>query len=271
VKILDLERLAARIRFEVVKMSNRAGTPHLGGALSCVDILVAAYWTAIRIDPANPAAPDRDRLILSKGHAVSALYATLAAKGFIALGVLERYNENGDHLPEQPSPNCIPGVEWATGSLGHGLSVGAGIALAGRISGQQYRVIVIVSDGECQEGAVWEAAMFAAKQRLGQLMVVVDYNKWQATGRSNEVMALEPLPAKWEAFGWRCREVDGHDVAALVGAMRGTSGQYGQPIAIVANTVKGKGVSFMEDDNNWHYRSPNADEVVQARRELGVE
>ena len=269
--VTELERRAARIRFEVVKMSNRAGTPHLGGALSCVDILVAAYWTAMRIDPTDPAAPDRDRLILSKGHAVSALYATLAVRGFIPLDDLARYNENGGHLPEQPSPNCVPGVEWATGSLGHGLSVGAGLALAGRIAGRPYRVIVVVSDGECQEGAVWEAAMFAATHRLGQLMVVVDYNKWQATGRSNEVMALEPLRTKWEAFGWRCREVDGHDLAALVDAMRETSGQHGQPIAIVANTVKGKGVSFMEDDNNWHYRSPSAAEVLQAGRQLGVE
>lgn len=267
--VAELERLAREIRFELVKMSHRAETAHLGGALSCVDILVAAYWGALGVDPKNPRRPDRDRLILSKGHAISALYAALAVKGFFPRADLEHYNENGGHLPEQPSPGCAPGVEWATGSLGHGLSVGVGMALAARIQQRGYRVVVVMSDGECEEGSVWEAAMFAARRRLAKLTAVIDYNKWQATGRSQEIMALDPLRAKWEAFGWRSREVDGHDLPALVQALA-EAGQEGEPMAIVAHTVKGKGISFMEDDNNWHYRSPTAEEVAQAARELGV-
>lgn len=267
----DFEQIARRIRFELVKMSHRAETAHLGGALSCVDILVAAYWHALRVDPGNPVWPDRDRLILSKGHAISALYATLALKGFFPVSALEEYNQNGGHLPEQPSPGCAPGIEWATGSLGHGLSVGVGMALAGRIQGRDYRVIVVMSDGECEEGSVWEAAMFAARQRLGSLTAVIDYNKWQASGRSNEIMAIEPLKSKWEAFGWTCYEVDGHDLGQLVKAFGHTRESEGSPVAFIANTIKGKGISFMEDDNNWHYRSPTAEEVMRAARELGIE
>jgi transketolase len=266
----ELEKLAGHIRFELVKMSHRAGTAHLGGALSCVDILVATYWGALNVNPQNPNRPGRDRLILSKGHAISALYATLAVKGFFPISSLEEYNRNGGHLPEQPSPGCAPGVEWATGSLGHGLSVGIGMALAGRIQGRKYRVVVVMSDGECEEGSVWEAAMFASKHGLTKLMAIIDYNKWQATGRSNEIMALDPLKSKWEAFGWRCYEVDGHDLRQLVEACWTTSDQDGKPIAIVAHTVKGKGISFIEDDNNWHYRSPTTEEVMQAAAELKI-
>ncbi len=270
-QIPELEYLARKIRFELVKMSHRAETPHLGGALSCVDILVAAYWTALAIDPRDPTSHNRDRLILSKGHAVSALYATLALKGFFPLSDLENYNQNGGHLPEQPSPGCVPGVEWATGSLGHGLSVGAGMALAAKIQERGYRVIVVMSDGECEEGSVWEAAMFAAQHGLDRLMAIVDYNKWQATGRSNQIMSLDPLRAKWEAFGWMSREVDGHNLKALVEALGESPNSQGRPVAVIAHTVKGKGISFMEDDNNWHYRSPNAEEVSKAAHELEIE
>lgn len=270
VTISELEGLSRKIRFELVKISHRAKTAHLGGALSCVDILVAAYWAALNIDPAAPSALDRDRLILSKGHAVSALYATLAIKGFFPLSELEKYNQNGGHLPEQPSPGCALGVEWATGSLGHGLPVGAGMALAGKIKKKDYRVLVVMSDGECEEGSVWEAAMFAAQHRLNRLMAVVDFNKWQATGRSCEILALEPLKAKWEAFGWQCHEIDGHDLAALVDVMGTKGGRSERPVAVIAHTIKGKGVSFMEDDNNWHYRSPTAEEVVKAAAELRI-
>lgn len=266
----ELEKLARKIRFELVKISHKAQTAHLGGALSCVDILVAAYWAALNVDPTAPSAPDRDRLILSKGHAVSALYATLAMKGFFPLSELERYNQNGGHLPEQPSPGCVPGVEWATGSLGHGLPVGAGMALAGKIRNKNYRVLVVMSDGECEEGSVWEAAMFAAQHKLNRLMAVVDFNKWQATGRNHDIMALEPLKAKWQAFGWLSYEVDGHNLSVLVEVMRDRVGQDERPLAVIAHTIKGKGISFMEDDNNWHYRSPTAEEVIQAARELGI-
>jgi transketolase len=266
----DLERIAAELRAEVIGLSHRAKTPHLGSSLSCLDLLTALYWQFLRIDPANAADPNRDRLILSKGHAAPALYTTLCARGFFPRTLLEEYGRDGAALAEQPAPGCAPGVEWATGSLGHGLSAGVGMALAGRIQGKDYRTVVILSDGECNEGSVWEAALFAAAQKLGSLIVLVDYNKWQATGRSNQVMALDPFRAKWEAFGWESYEVDGHDFAEI-GAALACAELPGRdkPLAIVAHTVKGRGVSFMEDDNNWHYRIPNADEVGRARVELG--
>jgi len=268
---LDAMKTAARsIRGRVVEMSHAAKAPHLGSALSCVDILVAAYWGVLRVDPAHPADPARDRFILSKGHAAMALYAALAERGFFAPSLLEEFNRPGGRLAEHPSLGCAPGVEASTGSLGHGLPLGLGMALAQRIQGFPTRVVVLMSDGECQEGSVWEAALFAAAQRLDRVAVVIDYNKWQATGRTDEIMAMNPLAAKWEAFGWTALEVDGHDLAALVDALGRVPDRSGRPLAVVAHTIKGKGVSFMEDDNNWHYRIPTADEVRAARRELGL-
>ncbi len=267
----ELELMSRRIRGKVIELSHKAGTPHLGSSLSCVDILVAAYWGGVlAIDPKNPSAPDRDRFILSKGHAATTLYTTLAYRGFFPMEVLDTYMDPGSRLAEQPSPGCVPGVEVATGSLGHGLSLGVGMALAGRIQGRSYRVFAVVSDGECNEGSVWEAALFAPAQRLDNIVVIVDYNKWQATGRSNEVMALQPLRQKWEAFGWSASEVDGHDLGALVKALRNVPDGSGKPIALVAHTVKGKGIPFMEDDNNWHYRSPDAKELQTAKTLLGL-
>lgn len=262
----DLATLAARVRADVVGMSQRAGTAHLASSLSCVDILVAAYGAVLRIDPHRSSDPGRDRLILSKGHAVSALYAVLARTGFFPAKDLEKFNVDGSHLPEQPSPACVLGVEWATGSLGHGLNVGIGMALAGRIQKRDYRTFVILSDGECNEGTTWEGAMFAPAHRLNHLAVAVDYNKWQATGRSEEILSLKPLAQKWQAFGWDTVEVDGHDLPALVQAL--TVVHPEKPRAIIAHTTKGKGVSFMEDDNNWHYRSPTPEEVALAEKEL---
>jgi transketolase len=264
-----LEALARAIRFELIAISHRAQSAHLAGALSCVDLLVALYWTRVRVDPLRPDDPARDRLIFSKGHAISALYTTLAKKGFFSEEELLQFNVEGSRLPEQPSPGCVPGVEWATGSLGHGLGVGLGMALASRIRKIPYDVYVVMSDGECQEGSVWEAAMLAPRLGLGHLTVLIDFNKWQATARSNEVMAMEPLKAKWEAFGWETREIDGHKIGEIVDALHAPR-RPGVPLAIVAHTVKGRGVSFIEDDNNWHYRSPNAEEVAQARRELQI-
>lgn len=263
-----LAALAARVRADVVRMSQQAGTAHLASSLSCVDLLVAAYGAVLRIDPRRPSDPGRDRLILSKGHAVSALYAVLARTGFFPAKDLEKFNADGGHLPEQPSPGCAPGVEWATGSLGHGLNVGIGMALAGRIQKRGYRTFVILSDGECNEGTTWEGAMFAPAHRLNHLTITVDYNKWQATGRSEEILSLKPLAQKWQAFGWDTVELDGHDLPSLVQAL--TVLHPEKPRAIIAHTTKGKGVSFMEDDNNWHYRSPTPEEVALAEKELGV-
>jgi transketolase len=266
-----LKRMAARLRGRVVEMSHAAQAAHLASALSCCDILAAAYWHALRIDPKKPDDPLRDRFILSKGHAAAALYAALAFRGFYEEAVLDTYCQDGGKLAEHPPAHGLPGVEAATGSLGHGLSIGAGMALAARINGQRYRVFAVLSDGENNEGSVWEAAMFAAGQKLANLCVVVDYNKWQATARSNETLALAPLREKWAAFGWDAHEVDGHDVADLARRLAAIPDHgEGKPVALVANTVKGKGVSFMEDDNNWHYRAPTAEEVRKAHVELGL-
>jgi transketolase len=260
--------IAAQTRAKLVQLSHQSGAPHLGSSLSCVDILAAVYWHCLRIDPSRPHDPDRDRFILSKGHAAPALYTVLAQRGFFPEALLDTFGDDGGQLPEQPSPQCVPGVEAATGSLGHGLGIALGMALAGRIHDRSFRVIVLMSDGELNEGSVWEAAMFAAARKTGTLTAIIDYNKWQATDRSQEVMALEPLAEKWRAFGWRTFEVDGHDLRALVELLNRPADSAGQPTAILAHTIKGKGVSYMEDDNNWHYRIPTAEEVLSARREL---
>ena len=264
----ELAAIARRIRARVVEMSHVAETPHLGSSLSCVDMLVAAYWGVLRIDPQKPLDPDRDRFILSKGHAATALYVTLAERGFFDPKLLDTYNEDGAALPEHPGLQCVPGVEAATGSLGHGLPIALGMALAARIENRPSRSLVLMSDGECEEGSVWEAAMFAPAQKLDTVTVMIDYNKWQATGHSDEIMALAPLVEKWLAFGWDACEVDGHDLDALLAALGRATDGSGRPRAIVCHTVKGKGVSFMEDDNNWHYRIPTAEEVEKARVEL---
>jgi len=213
---------------------------------------------------------NRDRFILSKGHAAKALYATLAYRGFFDVALLQTFNEPGGCLPEHPGPHCVPGVEAATGSLGHGLSLGLGMALAGRVARRDYRTYVLVSDGECNEGSVWEAAMMAASQSISSLTVIVDFNKWQATGRSEDVLALAPLADKWRAFGWDACDVDGHDTESLAEALDPSAARGSKPRAIIAHTVKGKGISFMEDDNNWHYRIPTADELDAALQELGL-
>jgi transketolase len=268
--VAELEALSRKLRFKLIEMSHAAGTPHLGSALSCVDLLVAAYWKLVRINPAEASNPLRDRFILSKGHAASALYATLAERGFFPKDWLDSFAKHGSPLAEQPSPNCAPGVELATGSLGHGLPVGIGMALAARIQKQDYRVTVLMSDGECNEGTVWEAALLAPAQKLGNLAVIIDYNKWQATGRSNEVMNLPSLKNKWAAFGWAASEIDGNNMREVVKTIEALPSKGDQPVAIIANTIKGRGVSFMEDDNNWHYRIPKAEEVLAAKKELQI-
>jgi transketolase len=266
----EAKRIAAQLRGKLVEMSHKAKTPHLGSSLSCCDIVVTAYWNVLRIDPSSPLHPNRDRFILSKGHAATTLYAALAMRGFFPLEMLEEYNKDGGFLAEHPGPNCVPGVEAATGSLGHGLPIGLGMAMAAKIAEADYRVYVLMSDGECNEGSVWEAAMFAPAMKLDNVCVIVDYNKWQATARSNETLALAPLADKFTAFGWTVHETDGHDIESLTKLMRPPHEKIGRPTAIIAHTVKGRGVSFMEDDNNWHYRIPTADELSTARKELGL-
>lgn len=263
----SLQTLASRLRANVIEMSHRAEAAHLASALSCIDILAILYSSVLNVNPMDPRKVDRDRFILSKGHAAAALYATLAWKGFIAPEQLLTYAQQNSLLEEHPSPK-LPGVEAATGSLGHGLPIANGMALAARIQNLPYRVFVLMSDGECNEGSVWEAAMFAAAHGLERLTAIIDFNKWQATGRSREVLHLDPLADKWRSFGWTVTELDGHDHEKLLAVL--TQAPSGRPHAIIAHTVKGKGVSFMEDDNNWHYRVPTEQEVRDAKAELGV-
>lgn len=269
--IANLRSHARELRMRIIENSCRTSTPHLGSCLSCVDILVALYFDVLRIDPRNPRDPNRDRFILSKGHGAPALFQVLARCGFYPESMLDDYGKDGGIFAEHPpTPDQLAGIEAATGSLGHGLPMGLGIALAGRIHRLDYRVYCVLSDGECNEGSVWEAAMMAVAQKASNLCVIVDFNKWQATGRSREVLALDPLLDKWSAFGWRAVEVDGHDFSAIGNALRDFPSNDGRPTAIIAHTVKGKGVSFMEDDNNWHYRIPTMDEVTASKKELGV-
>lgn len=267
----SLELLLRQMRGEIISLTQRKKVPHLGSDLSCIDILAVLYWRVLRIDPKDPYAGNRDRFILSKGHAAKALYTALAYRGYFDAALLNTFNDEGGCLPEHPGPHCVPGVEAATGSLGHGLSMGLGMALASRITHRDYRVYVLLSDGECNEGSVWEAALMAAAQSVSTLTAIVDYNKWQATGRSRDVLALDGLVEKWRAFGWEACEIDGHDTTALETALQPGENPGTKPRAIIANTVKGKGVSFMEDDNNWHYRIPTAEQVDAAFRELGLQ
>lgn len=265
----DLRKIAAEIRLRIIRMSQSGHAAHLASSLSCADLVVAAYFNFLRLSAEAPDDPNRDRFILSKGHAISTLYATLAKKGFFPWDLLDTFNEDGGSLPEHPTPHCVSGVEAATGSLGHGLSLGIGQALAAKIQGLPYRVMVLMSDGECNEGSVWEAALFAPVHKLNNLIAVIDFNKWQATGRSEKVMQLSPLKEKWSAFGWQAHEIDGNSFSEILAAFEQIPQTLDKPTAIIAHTVKGKGISFMEDDNNWHYRIPNDEEVNRAKKELG--
>ncbi len=268
--ISALETLAREIRFRTIRNSYLTGTPHLGSCLSCTDLLVWLYWNVLRLDPKNSQWPGRDRFILSKGHAAPVLFQVLAERGFYPRAHLEDYGQDGSIFGEHPpTPDHLAGIEAATGSLGHGLPMGLGMALAASIQGQAYQVYAVLSDGECNEGSVWEAALMASAQKVQNLTLFVDYNKWQATGRSNEVLGLAPLAEKWKAFGWATAEIDGHSFEAMADALGGLS-RDPRPKAIVCNTVKGKGIPFMEDDNNWHYRIPTADEVVQCANVLQI-
>ena len=224
----------------------------------------------LRVDPENPSVIERDRFVLSKGHAAPVLFQVLAESGFFSKELLETYGQDGSLFGEHPpTPSHLPGVEAATGSLGHGLPMALGMAIAARIQGHSYDVYAVLSDGECNEGSVWEAALMAAAQRVSNLTIFIDYNKWQATGRSNEVLGLAPLEEKWRAFGWATVEIDGHSFQEMTQALKSLP-QESRPKAFICNTVKGKGIPFMEDDNNWHYRIPTADEVVQCAQLLGI-
>lgn len=266
--VADTEALALRIRRHAVNMTRAGKSSHVGSVLSMADIMAVLYGRVLRVDPARPDRPDRDRFLLSKGHAGAGVYATLAERGFFSVDELATHCQDGSRLSGHVSHKGVPGVELSTGSLGHGLSVAAGMALAAKLDDQDHRVFVVLSDGECDEGSVWEAVMFAAHHRLDNLTVVVDYNKIQSLAPVAETLALEPFTDKWRAFGWSVTEVDGHDHAALERALAGAPVQSGLPSVTIAHTTKGKGVSFMEDTVLWHYRSPQGDEFDAAMAEL---
>lgn len=252
-------------------MVHRGGASHIGSCLSIADLLAVLYGGVLRVDPARPDWPERDRFLLSKGHGAAILYAVLAESGFFPRDWLDEFCCDGGRLFGHVTANGIPGVEASTGSLGHGLAMGCGMALAARFDGRPSRVFVILSDGEMDEGSTWESALFAGHHRLDGVTAIVDYNQIQSFGRTAEVLDLEPLADKWRAFRWAVREIDGHDHASIDAALSAVPFEAGRPSAIVANTVKGKGVSFMEDQLAWHYKTPNADELARALAEIGAE
>jgi len=264
----ETEALALRLRRHVVRMCSAGGSSHVGSGLSIADIVALLYGEVLRVDPANPDWADRDRFILSKGHAGACIYAALAESAFFPVAQLAAHYRNGSNLSGHVSHKNVPGVELSTGSLGHGLGVGAGMAMQLRRMGGRQRVFVLLSDGECDEGSNWEAALFAAHHRLAKLCAIVDYNKLQSLAPVEDTLALEPFADKWRAFGWTVDHVDGHDHRALGAAFHAAS-QSDRPACIIADTIKGRGVSFMEHQVLWHYRSPQGAELEAALLELG--
>jgi transketolase len=268
---LELKEQACRYRREIIRCICRTPGGHFGSALSVIELLTVLYHRVLRIDPAAPDDPGRDRFILSKGHAAIALYCVLAEMGFFPRECLDTFGLRGTILGGHPDMIKVPGVEASTGALGHGLSFAVGAALAGKMSGRDYRVFALLGDGECQEGSVWEAALFAPCHRLDNLTVIIDYNKMQAMDRLDKIVSLEPLARKWDAFGWKVSEVDGHDLGALTDIFSRLPREPDRPGLIIAHTVKGKGVSFMEGEPIWHYRLPDDEERKVICRELGLD
>jgi transketolase len=266
--VASVAQLARRIRYADLEMISRAQLGHIGGDYSVADILATLYGAVLRVNPAEPADPSRDRFILSKGHSAAALYATLAACGYFREADLATFAQPLSALNGHPNRTKVPGVETNTGPLGHGFPVAVGCALAARLTGSSSRTFVVVGDGELQEGSNWEAAMTGAHHRLGNLTAVVDRNGLQQGAKTEDTKELEPLPDKWASFGWEVRVVDGHDHAALFGAL--TPAGRDRPVCVIANTIKGKGVSFMEDRVEWHHKVPSAEQVVAARQELAA-
>lgn len=267
---MNSQELARRVRIDAVRMVHEHHASHIASALSVVDILAVLYHDIMHIDPRDPLMEDRDRLILSKGHAGVAIYATLAEMGFFGLDKLDWYYSDGSIYSGHVSHKGVPGVELSTGSLGHGVCVAVGMAIAAKRMQRTHRVYAIVGDGECDEGAVWEAALFARQYGLNNLTIVVDHNKMQAMGTCEAVMNLNDLAEKWKAFGWHVISVkDGNNHDQLRTALGSTDTEL--PTCIIANTVKGKGVSFMENNLLWHYRDPQGEAYIQAMQELGAE
>jgi len=267
---IDLYALSKRLRLQSVRMTHLAKASHVGSCLSMVDLLAVLYGKILQVDPVRPDWPERDRFILSKGHGCAAYYAVLAEAGFFPLEWLDTFYQNGSHLAGHSTHTCVPGIEISTGSLGHGLSIATGMALAAKRDGKSYRVYCLLSDGECDEGSTWEPILFAPQHKLDNLVAIVDYNKIQSLGTVKEVMELDPFADKWRSFGWAVREVDGHNLEAIEAILSNLPYEVGKPSCLIAHTIKGKGVSFMENRLLWHYRSPQGEEYAAALAELGV-
>jgi transketolase len=266
--IPELEKMARQLRRHVITMIATAGSGHPGGSLSAADIVTALYFKAMRHDPKNPQWPDRDRFVLSKGHAAPILYAALAECGYFPVEELSTLRKLDSRLQGHTDRTLTPGVEMSAGSLGQGLSYGIGIALAGRLDKRDYRVYVLLGDGECDEGQVWEAAMFAPHHRMDNITAIIDHNDLQLDGRVCDIMGLEPLADKWRAFNWNVLEINGHDIKEILQALKKAGEVIGKPTVIIAHTIKGKGVSFMEGNVDFHGKAPSPQETEIALKEL---
>jgi transketolase len=267
-EVAEYKNIAKHIRRTILNMIYRTKSPHIGSSLSMVEILVALYFRVLSIDPEKPNDPNRDRFVLSKGHGCPALYATLTQRGFFSKDVLDRFAIDGGYLEQHPTRDVSAGIEISSGSLGHGLSLGAGMAIAAKYDRYSYRVFVFLGDGELDEGSNWEAIMFAAHHELDSLVAIVDYNKLQILGRTSEVLNLEPLADKWRSFGWAVREIDGHDFKQIIETLEKTPFLSRKPSVVIAHTIKGKGISFMEDELCWHDKYPDEEEYKKALAEL---
>jgi len=268
IKTNFLKKKASKVRKTILEMLYKSREPHIGSCLSCVEILTALYFDILKIDKKNPLAEGRNRFILSKGHAVPALYAILAEAGLISARDLSLFTTNGSSLAAHPVLGVLNAIEVSTGSLGHGLALGAGMALVAKHDHKDYRVFVLLGDGECDEGAIWETALFASHHRLNNLVAIIDNNKIQGFGRTAQVLNLEPLLVKWQAFGWGGKNIDGHNFPALLKALKDIPCVKGKPTVLVAATVKGKGVSFMENTLLWHYQTLDSQKFNQAIKEI---
>ena len=266
----DLQAIARRVRRHIVTMIGAAKSGHPGGSLSAVEILVTLYFDVMRHDPANPKWPERDRFILSKGHAAPVLYAVFAEAGYTPADSLNTLRSLGSIYQGHPDRRFIPALEASTGSLGVGLSLGLGMAEAARLDKSPTRVYVVLGDGEIQEGQIWEAAMYGGFHKVDNIVAIVDYNKIQLDGFVKDIMDVAPLVEKWQSFGWNVIELDGHDIAALQKAFAGAEAAKGKPTVLIANTIKGKGVSFMENNPKFHGVAPTKDEVEKALQEIGA-
>ncbi len=260
--------LAKKIRRKIIEMLYRTKGPHIGSCFSMIELLVALYFKILSVNPKMPNDPNRDKFLLSKGHGVPALYAILAERGFIGKKTLEGFAKDGGTLEQHPTRNVLQGIEITSGALGHGLSIGAGMALAGKYDGLTYRIFTFLSDGELQEGSTWEAIMFASHHRLDNLIAIVDYNKLQAMDRISKVLNLEPLAKKWQSFGWEVKEINGHNFREIISALEKIPFQKKKPSCLIAHTVKGKGISFMENEPRWHDKYPGQEEYQKAIEEL---